>query len=274
MDSKDEPYFVPEESDDKFDRIYWKVVGCPAAGCSDASFKKAFIRSFINRDRLIDYLALHLNRSSLHDYNQQEAYDTAADWVAMDENIEAHVETFADRQEYREQIKQHHRKAHKAASRARTPSRGSDESVQKRERGHGQHSTHTQRSQNQERSRSPRRDGNRLVWPPHPPHHPPPPNIVINTPGPISTLVSGSKAGIMSKQLPTKQTASTTAGSAGSAGDTVDKSQLQLLHDVLTRAQGALTAASKACEALRRTFHDESEVINEARAAVKTIMER
>jgi hypothetical protein len=116
------------------------VVGCPGAGCSDASFKKAFIRSFISRDRLIDYLALHLNRSSLHDMNMQEAYDTAASWVRMDENVVEATETFEERQENREQIKNAYRNAQKAASRARS------RSVQKRERGHG-------RSQTQESSR-------------------------------------------------------------------------------------------------------------------------
>jgi hypothetical protein len=151
------------------DRIYWKVLACPAPGCSEASFKKKCIRSFINPERLIDYLALHLNRSSKHDMNQQQSYDTAAAWVGMDENIEECTETFADRQEYREQVKQHHRKAPKAASCARAPSRGRGGSVQQRKRGHGQHSKHTQRSQNFERSRSPPRDENRWVMPPLPP---------------------------------------------------------------------------------------------------------
>jgi hypothetical protein len=271
MDSKDEPYFVPEESDDQFNRIYWVLRRCPdAASCSDASFKKAFIRSFISRDRLVDYTALHLNRSSLHHMNQQQSYDIAADWVGLDENVEQCVETFADRQEYREQIMRAHRQAMHPAQRGRTPSRGREASVKKRERVHGQHSKKTQRSQNQERSRSPRRDDPRSVWPPFPPSGPPPDNV-INTPVSGAALVIGS---IGSRRAPTAQTASSSGGSAGSAGDSVDRSQLQLLHDVLTRAHGALNAASKACESLRRTFHDEAEVINEARAALKTIMER
>jgi hypothetical protein len=159
MGSKDEPYYIPEELDDSMNRIYWKVLACPAPGCSEASFKKTFICSFINPERLIDYLALHLNRSSLHDTNQQQAYDTAAAWVVIEDNAEECTETFADRQEYHEQIKRAHRNAQNSASRARTPSRGREASVQQRERGDGQHSKQIQRSQNQERSRSARRDG-------------------------------------------------------------------------------------------------------------------
>jgi hypothetical protein len=262
MENKDEPYVVPEASDNQFNRIYWVLRTCPDAGaCSDASFKKAFIRSFLNRNRLIDYLALHLNRSSLHHMNQQQSYDIAADWVGLDENVEQCVETFADRQEYREQIMRSRRQAMHPAQLGRTPSRGREASVKNRERS---------RSPRRERSRSPRRDDPRSVWPPLPPSGPPP-DIVINTPVSGAALVIGS---IGSRRAPTAQTASSSGGSAGSAGDSVDRSQLQLLHDVLTRAHGALNAASKACESLRRTFHDEAEVINEARAALKTIMER
>ncbi len=72
--------------------------------------------------------------------NMQEAYDTAASWVRMDENVVEATETFEERQENREQIKNAYRNAQKAASRARS------RSVQKRERGHG-------RSQTQESSR-------------------------------------------------------------------------------------------------------------------------
>jgi hypothetical protein len=270
-DATDEPYFVPEERDDKLSRTYWKVLSCPSESCSDASFKKAFLRSFISRDRLKSYTALHLNRSSLHHMNMQDAYDLAAAWVDMEENVVQVTETFESRQEYREQEKKHaYRKAQKAAaSRPRTPSRGREPNVQNREPGH-------ERIPTQERSRSARRGGNHVVLPPPPPSHPPPPNIVINPPAPNSNNVIGSssKAGVLSRQLPTKQTASSSGGSAGSAGDTVAKSHLQFLHDVLTRGHGALNTASKACEALRRTFHDESEVINEAKAALKNIMER
>ena len=232
MDGKDEPYIVPEETDPRLSRTYWKLVGCPGTGCSDASFKKAFIRSFISRDRLIHYLALHLNRSSLHAIDMQEAFDTAASWVSMDENVVETTETYEEREEYRLQIKHAYSQRQKAASRARS------RSVRKQQRAHS------------------------------------------GSQSPSSMLVIDRLPGSKAKQAPKKQTASTTvesfgsAGSAGIAGDTVPKSQLQLLHDVLTRAQGALTMASKACEALRRTFHDEAEVINEARASVKTIMEQ
>jgi hypothetical protein len=267
----DEPYFVPVESDNQLNRTYWKVLACAASGCNDASFRKAYLRSFICRDRLKHYTALHLNRSSHHLMPIQEAYDRAAAWVDMEENIMEVTETFEARQEYREQEKKiAYRKAQKAAaSRPRTPSRGREPNVQNREPGH-------ERIPTQERSRSARRGGNHVVLPPPPPSHPPPPNIVINPPAPNSNNVIGSssKAGVLSRQLPTKQTASSSGGSAGSAGDTVAKSHLQFLHDVLTRGHGALNTASKACEALRRTFHDESEVINEAKAALKNIMER
>jgi hypothetical protein len=266
-DSTDEPYFLHEETDNQLNRTYWKVLACPASGCSDASLKKAYLRSFISRNRLVDYLALHLHRSSLHDYQLQTAFDTAANWVEVDENVVEITETFAHRQEYREQAKHAYSMKQKAASRPRTPSRGREASAENREPGHG-------RSQIQERSRSMRRVGNRLIEV-RPPRGPPP-DIVINTPGPSQNIAIGniSKAGILLRQWKTKQTASSSGGSAGSAGDTVDKSQLQLLHGVLTRAHGALNMGSKACEALRRNFHDESEVIDEARAAVKTIMER
>jgi hypothetical protein len=282
MDSKDEPFYIAEDLDDSVDRIYWKVLACPVPGCSEASFKKKSIRSFINPERLIDYLALHLNRSSNHDMNQQEAYDTAAAWVGMDENIEECTETFADRHEYREQVKHHHRKVPKAAIGARAPSRGWGGIVQQRKRGQGQHSKHAQRSQNFERSRSPPRDENRWVMPPLPPSHPPPARLLVNLPAPVALDImrSKSKASIMPRHLPRKQTAFSIAGSAGgassagSAGETVEKSQFQLLHDSLTRAKGALSSASKACEALRRTFHDESDVIDGALATLNNLMER
>ena len=110
-DSTDEPYFLHEETDNQLNRTYWKVLACPAAGCSDASLKKAYLRSFISRNRLIDYLALHLHRSSLHDMQIQTAYNTAAAWVEMDENVVEITETYEDRQEYREQLKQAYLKA-------------------------------------------------------------------------------------------------------------------------------------------------------------------
>jgi hypothetical protein len=294
MENKDEPYVVAEASDNQFNRIYWVLRTCPDAGaCKAASFKKAFIRSFISRNRLIDYLALHLNRSSHHHMNQQQSYDLAKDWVGLDANVEECTETFADRQEYREQIMRARRQAMHPAQLGRTPSRGREASVKNRERSR---SPRRERSRTIERRvgnspielRPPRgpppdidtlgpsqniaigRDDSRTAWPPLPPSGPPPDNV-------INTLVSGAAlviGSIGSRRAPTAQTASSFGGSAGSAGDSVDRSQLQLLHDVLTRAHGALNAASKACESLRRTFHDEAEVINEARAALKTIMER
>jgi hypothetical protein len=106
-----EPYFLHEETDNQLSRTYWKLLACPEASCSDASFKKAFLRSFISRNRLIDYLALHLHRSSLHDMQIQTAYNTAAAWVEMDENVVEITETYEDRQEYREQLKQAYLKA-------------------------------------------------------------------------------------------------------------------------------------------------------------------
>jgi hypothetical protein len=107
----DEPYYLHEETDNQLSRTYWKLLACPEASCSDASFKKAFLRSFISRDRLKSYTALHLNRSSLHHMNMQDAYDLAVAWVDMEENVVQVTETFEARQEYREQLKQAYLKA-------------------------------------------------------------------------------------------------------------------------------------------------------------------
>ncbi len=93
--------FVPEEEDDGLDRTcFFFLTCCPRDDCSQQSWHKARIYSYQGKAKAIDYLTAHLTKSSKHSLEFDEALEIAtnADWTER-------VETFADRERFRTEMK-------------------------------------------------------------------------------------------------------------------------------------------------------------------------
>ena len=103
-----ENFWVSESHDDGRDRTWWKAAQCP---CSDKCSKQAWGRSqcmsLESEEKRREYVQLHLMYSGMH-VDGHESSEAVSRELAASCEVETLIETFADREHYREQMQKHH----------------------------------------------------------------------------------------------------------------------------------------------------------------------
>ena len=111
-----ESSYLAREQDSGGDRQYWHCLQCPLAdSCpkSKASFKKANLFSFESEQKCREYVVLHLRHAGVHADDALSEED-AVRYAEMAQ-VEAGIETYQDREEYRNALERRGTKR-KAAS--------------------------------------------------------------------------------------------------------------------------------------------------------------
>jgi hypothetical protein len=98
----EETCYVAEEQDEGIDRAWWCAVSCPAyESCTKQGWKRAACWSYESEAQVQAYVLNHLLESSLHAMEEDMAKT-----MALDTEIEQHVETARERAAYRKQVDQ------------------------------------------------------------------------------------------------------------------------------------------------------------------------
>ena len=98
----EETCYVAEDQDEGIDRAWWCAVSCPAyESCTKQGWKRAACWSYESEAQVQAYVLNHLLESSLHAMEEDMAKT-----MALDTEIEQHVETARERAAYRKQVDQ------------------------------------------------------------------------------------------------------------------------------------------------------------------------
>ena len=103
-----ESLYVAEDEDDECDRTVFRCFTCPkyeTCQKSRESFRKAATYSLIDEDTCREYVVRHLLGAGVH--KDDGLTEEEATTLAENAEITVVIETFKDRQEYREQLRRH-----------------------------------------------------------------------------------------------------------------------------------------------------------------------
>ncbi len=110
--------WIESDDDDGQDRMFFQGPDeCPSLThqgnvhcrpCSEQSWKRARVGSYHSEQRVREHTRGHFCRSDFHSDMPAEVKDVLMELM----DVKVHMETFAERQEYRRQVRSHHARAH------------------------------------------------------------------------------------------------------------------------------------------------------------------
>ena len=246
---KTEIYAIPADQDhDGLDRNWCCVKECPLKDeCKPRSFAKSSCYSFISHEVCMQYVMRHLQVSGHHLKTQEEAVNIMK---ATEMKWEYGVDTYKDRQHYREQLdvwtKAHERKKSGGGGLGSTGSGGSDQVD----------------CRGNKRPREDQSDDLQAI------------DKVLNRAlqTQLYQMMDADITGDIHKKQALQMNGVLELGKAPS-DVTVSAEQIKHLRDVLVRSDSSLSNAKTRCLELARSLHNEQVSVRDALVTLKRLIE-